>query len=380
MAPQTEFQKLVGMIRAREELAPLRHVPLDGLRQAVNDLVGARVAEGEIEVVAHDLRRALEDWLPLRRALEGWEPGTVPTIPSTDDPPPRREPQRRAEPRESKASRFFKAARAHKARRDAAPPPDGKPSRDARPPEPRPSHEDPRAPREAAPPPEPRARREPPPSESKARREAPPPSEARTRRDSSPPPEPRAAREPPAPRRSAPPPDHAPPRQSAARRESARPREPEPVREARPHRERRAPPPPPPPLPEAPEEPEDLYEVAPTREMPRVGLVAAACERPTVSSAEPSSALRAGAAWRWPLLLFWATFLGGVALALDSVGWSPAAALSALGTLGGTPSEMLARALSGEPVSAGAALAAAGLVGIALTNLWVLLRSSLAEA
>ncbi|HVO16602.1 MAG TPA: hypothetical protein VMV26_15400 [Alphaproteobacteria bacterium] len=64
MAPQTEFQKLVGLIRTRDELATLRRVPLDGLRDAVNGMIGARVPAGDIEGVAHDLRRALEDWLP----------------------------------------------------------------------------------------------------------------------------------------------------------------------------------------------------------------------------------------------------------------------------------------------------------------------------
>lgn len=64
MAPQTEFQKLVGLIRTRDELAGLRHVPLDGLRDAVNQMVGAHVPPGDSEGVAYDLRRALEVWLP----------------------------------------------------------------------------------------------------------------------------------------------------------------------------------------------------------------------------------------------------------------------------------------------------------------------------
>jgi hypothetical protein len=203
MAPQTEFQKLVGLIRARDELAPLRHVPLEGLRQAVNDMVGARVPEGEIEVVAQDLRVAIEGWLPLRRALEGWSLG-----------PPAKEP-------------------------------------------------------EAAPPPQP-------------------------------------AREP---------------------------------------------------MPAG---------------MPRVGLVAAACERPSVLSAADATPAAAGSsAWRWYLLLFWAAFLGGGALALHAVAWSPAAALTELGA---ALSDTVWRALSGDPLSSGAALAAAGLLGVAATNFWVLLR------
>jgi hypothetical protein len=64
MSQHTEFQKLVGLIRTRDELATLRRVPLEGLRDAVNDLVGARVPAGDLEGVARDLRRALEDWLP----------------------------------------------------------------------------------------------------------------------------------------------------------------------------------------------------------------------------------------------------------------------------------------------------------------------------
>ena len=203
MAPQTEFQKLVGMIRANDELATLRHVPLDGLRQAVNDMCGARVPEGEIEVVAHDLRRAIEGWLPVHRALDGWDPKATPHDHSQELP-------KRADP-------------------------------------------------------------------------------------SSP------------------------------------------------------------------------------RAMPRVGLVAAECERPSVLSGLEPAAPRVRAGWRGPMLLFWAAFLGGAALVLDAVGWVPADALTALA---GALSDLVGRLLSGDRLSAGATLAAAGLAGVALTNLWALVRPS----
>jgi hypothetical protein len=107
--------------------------------------------------------------------------------------------------------------------------------------------------------------------------------------------------------------------------------------------------------------------------MPRIGLVAAACERPSVlSAAEPSTATPATSAWRWYLLLFWATFLGGAALALDAAEWSPATAMT---TLGAALSDTVWRALSGDMLSFGAALATAGLLGIAVTNFWVLIKS-----
>jgi hypothetical protein len=190
MAQQTEFQKLVGLIRTRDELAGLRHVPLDGLRDAVNHMVGAHVPPGDSEGVAYDLRRALEAWLP-----------------------------NAAVPREPL----------------------------------RPSHAVPAA-------------------------------------------------------------------------------------------------------------------------VPRVGFVAAACERPSVvSDTEDMTLHRPRAAWRWPLLLFWAAFLAGVALALDAADWSPPAVLSALGAV---LSDFVGRAVAGDAVSLGAALSGAGLLGIALVNLWVLIRPS----
>jgi len=190
MAPQTEFQKLVGLIRTRDELATLRRVPLEGLRDAVNDMVGARVPEGDLEGVAHDLRQALEDWLPSPAA-----PAVSPRLP---------------------------------------------------------------------------------------------------------------------------PPDR-----------------------------------------------------VPVRALPRVGFVAAACERPSVVSAAAEPARGARRGWRWPLVISWVAFGGGCAVALDAVGWSPAGALDQLAT---ALSDVAFRALTGDPLSLGALLSAAGLLGVALTNLWLLLR------
>ena len=213
MAQQTEFQKLVGLIRTRDELAGLRHVPLDGLRDAVNHMVGTHVPPGESEGVAYDLRRALEAWLP-----EAATPRAPLSVPPVKRPLPSRA----------------------------------------------------------------------------------------------------VANDPPVARRVE----------------------------------------------------------------PRVSFVAAACERPSMLSDTETKdapadhlAQRAsgGVGWRWPLLLFWVTFLGGVTVALDAAGWSPPAVLSALR---GVLSDFVGRAAAGDPVSVGAALSGAGLLGIALVNLWVLIRPS----
>jgi hypothetical protein len=106
--------------------------------------------------------------------------------------------------------------------------------------------------------------------------------------------------------------------------------------------------------------------------VPRAGFVAAACERPSVlSGAESPPVRRARAGWRWPLLACWAAFLGGGALALDAAGWSPPTVLSALAA---ALSDFTGHAVSGDPVSLSAALSGAGLLGIGLANLWLLLR------
>lgn len=91
MMPATEFQKLVGLIRGRDELAPLRHVPLDRLRTAVNDIAGSTVAEGDIESIAREMRCALEGWL------------SRPPVPF--EPLPARLPRRAIEPARDPAPR-----------------------------------------------------------------------------------------------------------------------------------------------------------------------------------------------------------------------------------------------------------------------------------
>lgn len=193
MAPQTEFQKLVGLIRTRDELATLRRVPLDGLRDAVNGMIGARVPAGDAEGVARDLRRALEEWLPAQPA-------------------------------------------------------------------------------------------------------------------------------------------------------------------------------PPAPLPAQP-----LERLA-TPTLPRVGFVAAACERPAVRPA-PQAPARASGGWRWLLLFSWAVLAAGCVVALEAAAWSPAGALSGVAA---ALSDLAFRALTGDPLSLGALLTAAGLAGVALANLWLLVRPAAA--
>jgi hypothetical protein len=71
------------------------------------------------------------------------------------------------------------------------------------------------------------------------------------------------------------------------------------------------------------------------------------------------------------LVVSWVALATGWLVALDAVAWSPAGVLAGLAA---ALSDVAFRALTGDPLSLGALLGAAGLVGVALANLWLLVR------